>query len=146
MYFSNAQIYRDHHNYSINITAVKIFSTENPVTLKKYYRNICSFNLWKLTLKRNGKSNLEKSYTYPCSLSLPFQLSFGLHDPGKETRWKYIGKHILGFWACFKALCTDYFRDFSGIILIKKRFYPKSWLEDLSNRYNATVKWNYYVN
>lgn len=33
LYFSDAQIYMDHHNYMINdITAIQIFATENPVT------------------------------------------------------------------------------------------------------------------
>lgn len=41
VYFSNAQIYRDHHNYSIDVIAVKIFSIENTVYLTNT-TEICS--------------------------------------------------------------------------------------------------------
>lgn len=38
---SDAQIYMDHHNYMINdITAVQIFTTENPVNIYKYGRKL----------------------------------------------------------------------------------------------------------
>ena len=63
---------------------------------------------------------------FPSDLTQPLQLDFGLHNLRKETKSKYIEKHNLAFWALSKGLCPDYFRKFSGVILIKKRFHLKT--------------------
>lgn len=69
---------------------------------------------------------------FPSDLDHPLQLDFCLHDLRKEAKPKYTEKHSLGFWTSSKGLRPGYFRNFAGVIMIKKRLHPKrTWAHEM---------------